>query len=181
MASRFGMIDRREPQLGELAVLPEIRRGGAVYFGRTQFEFNFNVEFRLFADAYTRFSPNGFKTLKAVVFSLEDNPPKEDNKKFEGMVGVTSAKYVKGDDGGVRLEQTITIYSKRLQGLTEQAVIGIIAHELAHVELNERYGPEFSKERESAADNLVRQRSRYLGAALIALTNQVETIDSTVT
>ncbi len=51
--------------------------------------------------------------------------------------------------------QTITFYTDILYQLSDEAVIAVIAHELAHAWLNEHVHPEESKKREREADELV--------------------------
>ena len=48
----------------------------------------------------------------------------------------------------------ITFYSSILDRLSEDAVVAVMAHELAHAWLNEHVGPEASKQREEDADLL---------------------------
>jgi len=48
----------------------------------------------------------------------------------------------------------ITFYSSLLDKLSDDAVVAVMAHELAHAWLNEHLGPEASEQREQDADML---------------------------
>ena len=48
----------------------------------------------------------------------------------------------------------ITFYSSLLDRLSDEAVVAVMAHELAHAWLNEHLGPEASDQREEDADAL---------------------------
>jgi hypothetical protein len=50
--------------------------------------------------------------------------------------------------------QTITFYTDMLYRLSDEAVVAVIAHELAHAWLNEHVSPQESEKREVEADEL---------------------------
>ena len=66
----------------------------------------------------------------------------------------------------------ITFYSDLLNRLSDDAVIGVMAHELAHAWLNEHIGPEASKQREEDADYLAEMWG--FDQQLSALSNETE-------
>ena len=75
-----------------------------------------------------------------------------------GVVGLTTF-YVEGyAPNGVAKEEsgahTVTFYTNLMDKLTDRAVVAVMAHELAHVWLNEHLRPEASKSREDDADML---------------------------
>lgn len=70
--------------------------------------------------------------------------------------------------------QTVTFYAGLLGALSDEAALGVIAHELAHVWLNEHSGPEDSDSREDEADGLA--RSWGFGRELDALDREAETV-----
>jgi hypothetical protein len=80
----------------------------------------------------------------------------------EGRVGLTTFSYVGGEteerQGRLprRGKQRIDLYGRLFSQLSEEAAIGVIAHELAHAWLNEHVSPESSKRREAEADELAR-------------------------
>ncbi len=93
------------------------------------------------------------------------------DKTTRGMVGLTTYSKIESrtDRGGTdagRGTQTITFYSDLLDELSDDAAIGVVAHELAHAWLNEHVAPRASKLREREADDLARTwgYGRYLDA-----------------
>lgn len=89
---------------------------------------------------------------------------------MKGLVGMTTYCCVEVDnisrgrkDGPA---QRITFYSELLDRLSNQAGIGVIAHELAHSWLNEHVSPDASKRREKEADELAKKwgYAKYLDA-----------------
>lgn len=78
---------------------------------------------------------------------------------LRGLVGLTTVS-VEGYEMNRRGEfkpngrHEITFYSSLLDRLSDGAVVGVMAHELAHAWLNEHLGPEASKQREQDADML---------------------------
>jgi hypothetical protein len=78
---------------------------------------------------------------------------------LQGLVGLTTFS-VEGYQMNQKEEfkpkgrHEITFYSSFLDRLSEDAVVAVMAHELAHVWLNEHVGPEASKQREEDADLL---------------------------
>lgn len=70
--------------------------------------------------------------------------------------------------------QTITLYVDLLDGLSDRAAEGVIAHELAHAWLNEHVKPEESSKREVEADRLAKQWG--FSPELAALDREAETL-----
>lgn len=70
--------------------------------------------------------------------------------------------------------QSITFYEGLFGALSDDAALAVIAHELAHVWLNEHVGPEDSDRREDAADALAREWG--FGPELVALDAEAETV-----
>jgi hypothetical protein len=94
-----------------------------------------------------------------------------------GLVGLTTYCCVESEDGARQERrnlptQRITFYRELLDQLSDDAAIGVIAHELVHSWLNEHTSPDPSKKRETEADELARKwgYGRYLDAL------EVETI-----
>ncbi len=89
---------------------------------------------------------------------------------IKGLVGLTTYCCVEVDDGSRDQKggatQRITFYSELLDQLSDLAVIGVIAHELAHSWLNEHVSPDASKRREKEADELAKKWgfAKYLDA-----------------
>ncbi len=89
---------------------------------------------------------------------------------MKGLVGLTTYCCVEVDNisRGRKDEaaQTITFYNELLDRLSNQASIGVIAHELAHSWLNEHVSPDASKRREKEADELAKKwgYAKYLDA-----------------
>jgi hypothetical protein len=78
---------------------------------------------------------------------------------LRGLVGLTTFSvegYQMNQKGEFKPkgQHEITFYSSLLDRLSEDAVVAVIAHELAHAWLNEHVGPEASKQREEDADLL---------------------------
>lgn len=78
---------------------------------------------------------------------------------LRGLVGLTTFSvegYQMSPKGEYRPKgrHEITFYSALLDRLSEDAVVAVMAHELAHAWLNEHVGPEASKQRERDADML---------------------------
>ena len=76
-----------------------------------------------------------------------------------GLVGLTTysiSEYKRGRSEVLSpaCRHMITFYSGLLNRLTDDAVMGVMAHELAHAWLNEHVGPEASRQREEDADYL---------------------------
>jgi hypothetical protein len=78
---------------------------------------------------------------------------------LRGLVGLTTFS-VEGYQMSRRGEfkpkgrHEITFYSSILDRLSEDAVVAVMVHELAHAWLNEHVGPEASRQREEDADLL---------------------------
>ncbi|MDA4114854.1 MAG: hypothetical protein OK474_12495 [Thaumarchaeota archaeon] len=70
--------------------------------------------------------------------------------------------------------QTLSFYTELLNQLSEDAYVGVIAHELAHAWLNEHVVPENSRAREVEADALARRWG--FGEELDALEQETEPI-----
>jgi hypothetical protein len=70
--------------------------------------------------------------------------------------------------------QTLSFYTELLNQLSEDAYVGVIAHELAHAWLNEYVVPENSHAREAEADELARMWG--FGKELDALEQETEPI-----
>jgi len=78
---------------------------------------------------------------------------------LRGLVGLTTFSvegYQMSQKGEFRPQgrHEITFYRSLLDRLSEDAVVAVMAHELAHAWLNEHVGPEASKQREQDADIL---------------------------
>lgn len=78
---------------------------------------------------------------------------------LRGLVGLTTFSvegYQMNQKGEFKPKgrHEITFYSSILNRLSGDAVVAVIAHELAHAWLNEHVGPEASKQREEDADLL---------------------------
>jgi predicted Zn-dependent protease with MMP-like domain len=90
----------------------------------------------------------------------------------KGRVGLTTFSYVgrhaeKGLGGRPSHgRQRILLYNGLLSQLSDEAAMGVIAHELAHAWLNEHVSPQSSKRREAEADEVARSwgYGRYLDA-----------------
>lgn len=99
---------------------------------------------------------------------------------MKGVVGLTTYCCVEtGAERGGRRErrsksQRITFYRELLNQLSDEAAMGVIAHELAHAWLNEHSYPEDSTKREREADELA--RSWGYGEYLDALAAESEPI-----
>jgi hypothetical protein len=91
---------------------------------------------------------------------------------MKGVVGLTTyccieiepERTISGGRG--KKSQKITFYRELLDKLSDDAALGVIAHELAHAWLNEYVKPEASKKREREADELARKwgYGRFLDA-----------------
>jgi len=92
------------------------------------------------------------------------------------LVGLTTysmREYRRGrDQTSSTFRHMITFYSDLLNRLSDDAVIGVMAHELAHAWLNEHIGPEASKQREEDADYLAEMWG--FDQQLSALSNETE-------
>jgi hypothetical protein len=78
---------------------------------------------------------------------------------LRGLVGLTTFSiegYQMNQKGEFKPKgrHEITFYVSILDRLSEDAVVAVMAHELAHAWLNEHVGPEASKQREEDADML---------------------------
>jgi hypothetical protein len=100
---------------------------------------------------------------------------------MRGLVGLTKWGAVgyrreRGDFGRKvgRERQTMAFYTDLLHQLSDQAVLAVIAHELAHAWLNEYVSPSGSKAREKEADDLAREWG--FEAELIALDKEAYSI-----
>ncbi len=141
--------------------------------GRAKFERDAPRLRMLFGEALSRF-PKNIATLRSVT-----RVQLRKRGRMSGLVGLTTYCCVELENGATKNgeqenspAQRITLYSELLDQLSDRAAIGVIAHELAHVWLNEHVSPKASKEREIEADELAR-RWGY-GAYLDAL--QAETV-----
>ncbi len=127
---------------------------------------------RLFRTAVARIPPEALplRTLRRVSLRRRGEMP--------GLVGLTSwgeLSYHKGANtgrAGLAGSQTITFYTELLSQLSENASIGVMAHELAHAWLNEHFIPDDSGARESEADELARKWG--FGKELAALDQETE-------
>jgi hypothetical protein len=112
---------------------------------------------RLFSAALSRI-PSSWATIETVqsvrLRSRGSRP---------GLVGLTTWSDESGrQSGGLVPErlagtQKITFYTGLLTRISEEAIIGVMAHEVAHAWLNEHDHPEESKKREVEADELARR------------------------
>jgi len=78
---------------------------------------------------------------------------------LRGIVGLTTFSvdgYQMNQNGESKPNgrHEITFYSSLLDRLSDEAVVAVMAHELAHAWLNEHLGPEASDRREEDADML---------------------------
>lgn len=93
-----------------------------------------------------------------------------------GLVGLTtySMREYRGERTQVSptCRHVITFYSNLLNRLSDDAVMGVMAHELAHAWLNEHVGPEASRQREEDADYLAEMWG--FDQQLSALSNESE-------
>jgi len=93
-----------------------------------------------------------------------------------GLVGLTTYSMREYRKERTRVPPTcrhvITFYSNLLSRLSDDAVMGVMAHELAHAWLNEHVGPEASKQREEDADCLAEMWG--FDQQLSALSNETE-------
>jgi len=93
-----------------------------------------------------------------------------------GLVGLTtySMREYRGerDEISPNCRHMITFYSDLLNRLSDEAVMGVMAHELAHAWLNEHIGPEASRRREEDADYLAEMWG--FSQQLSALSNETE-------
>ncbi len=71
----------------------------------------------------------------------------------------------------------ITFYSSLLERLSDDSVMAVMAHELAHAWLNEHIGPEASMRREDDADMLAEMWG--FTKELAALAEETEPINAT--
>ena len=104
------------------------------------------------------------KTLTAVTLS------RRPTKTMVGLTRYSRVRYFLFS----RPKQTITFYSSLLNALSDPAATAVVAHELAHVWLNEHVSPEESRKREGEADILARQWG--FGEELDALDREAETV-----
>jgi predicted SprT family Zn-dependent metalloprotease len=88
------------------------------------------------------------RTLRSI--TLSDRPTSK-------TVGMTRYGLVEGGRNGPGARQRIAFYTELLDELSDSAAEAVIAHELAHVWLNEHLRPEQSKRREKEADDLARE------------------------
>jgi len=95
-----------------------------------------------------------------------------------GVVGLTTFCVEGYAPNGIAREEegahTITFYTHFMDKLTDRAVVAVMAHELAHVWLNEHLRPEASKTREDDADMLAEMWG--FEAELAALAEQTEPV-----
>ncbi len=83
---------------------------------------------------------------------------------------------IRNDEGNewdeTRTRQKITLYRDILNKLSDLSVKAIIAHEIAHVWLNEHVNPESSEQREKDSDDLARKWG--FKRELLALENETD-------
>lgn len=91
------------------------------------------------------------------------------------MVGLTRYSETTVDRSRSVPSQTITFFSNLLDELSAPATLGVMAHELAHVWLNEHVRPEESHGREKEADDLA--RAWGFAEELDALDNEADTVN----
>lgn len=116
---------------------------------------------RRFAEAESRLPEHvHIRSLKSVVFA---------DIHAEVTVAETRCRLLY-----IGVEQEVTFNTHLLGQLSSTAQKGVMAHELAHVWLNEHAGPEESKSREREADELA--RSWGYGAELDALDAEADTV-----
>jgi len=98
---------------------------------------------------------------------------------LEGLVGLTKyviAGYKIKGRGKVRSigRHILTFYSSLLGQLSDESIVAIMAHELAHAWLNEKVKPEESQAREKEADTLAKRWG--FGAELKSLASETEPV-----
>jgi len=96
-----------------------------------------------------------------------------------GLVGLTRYQMQEYRTGGRYRDapssrHVITFYSGLLEHLSDDSVMAVMAHELAHAWLNEHIGPEASMRREEDADILAEMWG--FGKELAALSEETEPI-----
>ena len=96
-----------------------------------------------------------------------------------GLVGLTRYQMQEYRTGGryqgaPSSRHIITFYSSLLEQLSDDSVMAVMAHELAHAWLNEHIGPEASMRREEDADILAEMWG--FGKELAALADETEPI-----
>jgi len=124
---------------------------------------------RLFREALLRPSADVPRITTVRSVSLLRRPTKT-------MVGLTRYSRVRFFLVLSRPRQTMTFYSFLLDALSDEAAVGVMAHELAHAWLNEHGRPEESRAREREADALARDWG--FGPELDALDREAETVQS---
>jgi len=124
---------------------------------------------RLFREALLRPPADVPRITTVRSVSLSRRPTKT-------MVGLTRYSRVRFFLVLSRPRQTITFYSFLLDALSDEAAVGVMAHELAHAWLNEHVKPEESRARELEADALARDWG--FGPELDALDREAETVQS---
>ena len=124
-------------------------RGGVIRFGHVEFRGGHERYHRLTAEGIYRLpDDSGLKSLDKIVVS--ERPVKR-------TVGITRVRTEYETNELVYAIQRITFYRDLLEHLSDQAVLGAIAHEFAHVWLNHHEGPDMGRARERAADRLARK------------------------
>jgi len=98
-----------------------------------------------------------------------------------GLVGLTRYQMQEYSTGGrfrdaPSSRHIITFYSSLLEQLSDDSVMAVMAHELAHAWLNEHIGPEASMRREEDADILAEMWG--FSKELAALAEETEPIPS---
>jgi len=122
---------------------------------------------RLVDEVLSLFPPTERPMRSVVVIRLRER------SSTKGRVGLTTFSPLGREGAEEDLEgspnpgkQRIDLYNGLLSQLSDEAAIGVIAHELAHAWLNEHVTPESSKRREAKADEVARGwgYGRYLDA-----------------
>ncbi|MDA4126303.1 MAG: M48 family metalloprotease [Thaumarchaeota archaeon] len=98
-----------------------------------------------------------------------------------GLVGLTRYQMQEYRTGGRYRDapssrHVITFYSSLMERLSDDSVVAVMAHELAHAWLNEHIGPEASMRREEDADMLAEMWG--FGKELAALAEETEPIST---
>ncbi len=164
-------------QIGESTGQPILKpdfRGGVLTFGHVKAGGVDERTYDMLAEVISRI-PTGydFGSLRRFDFSDE----REDGETAE-TVAITHLKRARRTEqegeNFPRGIQVIRVYTDLLSQLSEEAAKAVMAHELAHVWLNEHSGPEDSQKREAEADDLARRWG--FGYELEALGQETEPV-----
>ncbi len=134
--------------------------------------------FALLMNVVSRIPVSGspVRSVRSISFRKRSN--------IRGIVGLTKYSFVEYKVKGAEVwkvpnpgRHTVTFYTGLLTQLSDEAVMGVMAHELAHAWLNEYVRPEQSERREGEADALA--HGWGFGSELHALEAEAETTSST--